>query len=101
MGRMNTIGKTATKIRTVGPLTIVRYHETNVVAFNELEICLDSGGYRTRTTKARMNQAANQFNLPYEVFQHKGEWFVKIAGKTVDFRDGMTFARNQVYASRG
>lgn len=101
MGRMEKIGKTATKIRTEGPLTAVRYHATDVVTFNETEITLNSGGWRTRTTMARMNQASNQYNLPFQVFQHKGEWFVKIAGRTVDYRDGMTFARNQVWVSRG
>ena len=99
MARMDKIGKTATKIRTEGEKTIVRYHATDVVAFDKDTITLNSGGWATRTTMARMNQAANQYDLPFQVFQRKYRWYVTIGTETVDFRDGMTFARRQVYPS--
>ena len=99
MARMDKIGKTATKIRTEAGKTFVRYHATDVVAFDDLNVTLNSGGWSTRTTMARMNQTANQYNLPYRVFQRKFRWFVTIGSETVEFRDGMTFARRQVYAS--
>ena len=101
MARMDKIGKTATKIRVEGKTTFVRYHATDVVAFDEDTVTLNSGGWSTRTTMARMNQTANQYGLPFQVFQRKYRWFVTIGTETVDFRDGMTFARRQVYASKG
>lgn len=100
MGRMNKVGKTATKIRTEAGVTFVRYHATDVVAFTADRITLNSGGWRTATTKARMNQTAQEFGLPFSVFQNKGEWFVTIGVKIVEFKDGMQFARRQVYPSK-
>ena len=101
MARNNKISKTATKIRVEAGKTFVRYHATDVVAFDADIITLNSGGWRTATTKSRMNQTANEYNLPFQVFQKKHNWFVTIGSETVEFTDGMTFARRQVYASKG
>ena len=83
----------ATNIRTENGTTHVRYHYTDVVSFNEDTIVLRSGGWQTVTTKARMNQTANQFGLNFSVFQRKGSWFVDFNGETLDFSDGMTLQR--------
>ena len=32
-----------------------------------------------------MNQASNQFNLGYQVFQKDFDWYVEWEGKTLDF----------------
>ncbi len=101
MARSDKVGKTATKISTISGRTAVKYHATEVVVFDENTVTLNSGGWRTATTKSRMNQTANQFNLPFQVFQKKHNWFVTIGSETVEFRDGLTFARRQVYASKG
>lgn len=59
----------------------VRYHETVVFQRTaEGSIILRTGGWRTATTKLRMNQAFNQFDLPYSVYQKKSDWFVWIRG---------------------
>lgn len=59
--------------------TTVTYHGTPVVQiFTDGTIKLDTGGYRTVTTKRRMNQAAREFNLPYSVWQKDYEWYVTI-----------------------
>ena len=57
-----------------GKWTRVTYHNTNVISFTDKIIVLNTGGYRTQTTKRRMNQAANQFGLGIEVLQRKLEW---------------------------
>lgn len=44
----------------------IRYHATEVVRFNGKRIILNGGGWRTNTTKTRMNQAANQYGLGYQ-----------------------------------
>lgn len=72
----------------------VSYHNTKVVAFtrsyeNSTEspittILLDTGGYKTVTTKRRMNQAANEFGLPYHVFQQNHSWYLLVGGETFD-----------------
>lgn len=62
--------------------------------FREAWVILNSGGWRTVTTKTRMNQAANQFGLGYGVYQRKGEWFVDTPdGQTLEFKDGMMIDR--------
>ena len=65
--------------------TKVVYHQTVVVAFNYQEIILNTGGWRTVTTKARMNQTSNQFNLRYRVFQKDFDWFVEYKDTVIPF----------------
>jgi len=63
----------------------VSYHNTDVVKWNDSTIILHTGGWRTNTTKVRMNQASNQFNLGYQVYQKDYNWFVTYRGTTYEF----------------
>jgi hypothetical protein len=96
MARQDRIGSHATTIETNGPwLQRVTYHATAVVTLGPYgTITLDSGGWRTATTKTRMNQAAQQFGLPFSVSQRAGKWYVHLieCGEEVDFTDGMTIS---------
>lgn len=85
MGQMKWIGKRATKVTTEFGTTTVRYHETDVVTFDAETITLKTGGWRTATTKNRMNQTANQYDLRFIVYQEKFEWFVRTAFHTIPF----------------
>lgn len=73
------------------------YHWTDVVVvsydhgYKERRVKLDSGGWQTATTKNRMNQASNQFDLGFYVFQKNFEWYVKVGEDTLEFEDNMTF----------
>ena len=69
---------------TTGRITVV-YHNTRVVDVTPEHITLDTGGWKTVTTKLRMNQASVQFNLGYTVYQQKGQWFVSYRGATRPF----------------
>lgn len=93
MAQQYKVGSTATTVKQVGMHTVVTYHATPVVQFNDHEIILDSGGYETQTTKTRMNQCANQFDLGFNVFQKKDIWYVSYLGNTHKFFDGICFAR--------
>ena len=93
MAQQHQIGRTATNINTFNGLTVVRYHATDVVKFSEDCIILNSGGWHTNTTKTRMNQTSNQFELGYNVYQKDFAWFVDYRGKTYDFFDGMKLNR--------
>jgi hypothetical protein len=97
---MQKLGKGNTTVRREGAQTVVRFHQTDVVKFEpaathgQFLVTLDAGGWRTATTKARMNQAAAQFGLAYRVFQERGGWFVALGGAwnmAVPFVDGQTF----------
>ena len=105
MGQPHTISKNNTSIRrgtdNEGRATLtVRLHSTDVVTLTtlarSLAVKLDSGGWRTVTTKARINQGASEYRLPFRVQQDRGQWYVTYrpgdAGAfTVEFEDGLTF----------
>ena len=94
MAQMRKIGTVATTVKRENGTTRVQYHRTVVVEFNDEKITLNSGGWRTNTTKTRMNQTANQFGLGFSVQQTKGVWYVHTdMHGTVPFTDGMTIKR--------
>lgn len=53
---------------------------------------LNSGGFRTASTKATINATMLALNLKVYVFQRKGQWFVDVDGNEVEFIDGMVIA---------
>lgn len=67
---------------------VIRLHLTDIVTIRRNgTIVLDSGGYRTKTTKERMNQY-----LPagQRVWAEKGIWYINMSnGAKKPFVDGM------------
>ena len=94
MAQQHKLGTTATTVKTVDGVTYVTYHETDVVEFDRDKITLNSNGWRTHTTKTRMNQASNRFGLGFTVFQRDYAWFVNFGGKIHDFKDGIILHTN-------
>ena len=84
---------THTNIITKSGLTKMYYHNTSVVSFNDKIITLDSGGWETNTTKKRMNQASEQYNLGFTVYQKAKKWFIKYKGKEIPFNDNIILHR--------
>ena len=84
MAQSKKVQGVATSIREENGYTVVRYHKTDVVRFNSHTVELNTGGWRTPTTKLRMNQAAMQFGLGYKVWQSRGSWFVEYDPKPED-----------------
>jgi hypothetical protein len=63
----------------------IRLHDTDIITIKGDKIILSSGGYRTRTTKDRLNKY-----LPYgRVFQKDYEWFFQDGKNVLEFFDGM------------
>ena len=85
MSQQTKIGTHKTSVFTENGITKIVYHSTPVVSFNDKEIILNTGGYFTNTTKSRMNQASNQFDLGYSVYQKNWDWFVDYKGETIEF----------------
>jgi len=76
--------------------TCVKYHKTVVVRWNPFEIILDSGGWMTVTTKKRMNQTSQEFNLGYSVYAVRGGWYIDFKDQTrIEFLDGVTLVRKE------
>jgi hypothetical protein len=87
MSRNDTIGKHKTSVLVTGGLTTVVYHRTPVVEVNRNNgtITLDHGGWRSRTTLLRMNQASRQYGLGYSVYQKRGQWYVDHNGTITEY----------------
>ena len=89
MAQTQTIGTHKTQVHMSnnenGSALEVYYHNTRVVFYCNGHIKLDTGGWSTVTTKLRMNQASNQYNLGYKVFQKNYDWFVEFKGETIPF----------------
>lgn len=92
MSRMDRLSPYRTAWTTSAYGGSVTYAHTEIVRWEGSQVTLRSGGWETPTTKRKMNQAARQFGLRYSVYQHKGDWFVRIGrGRpAVPFVDGMT-----------
>ena len=57
----------------------------------EGSVKLDNCGYRTQTTKRRLNQILEEIESTWRVFQTQGEWFVRCisTGEILDFFNNM------------
>ena len=97
MARTNMVGKTATTVTNVNGIISTIYHNTNVIRIdtNTKEITLNSGGWRSNTTKLRINQTVNQY-LGYgcnvSVYQDDYDWFVITPAGVIPFEDRMKFS---------
>ena len=84
-----------TRVLTDQAKTRVFFYDTPVVTFDENTIDLDHGGWRTHSTKVRMNQASQEFGLGYAVFQKDHEWFVDYRGEVHPFTsEELTLSRD-------
>ena len=98
MAQNQKLGSHKTSIFVEDNMTKVIYHRTLIIKWNKDIIVLNSGGYNTVTTKLRMNQASNQFDLGIYIYQKDFVWYVKLSnGKTIEFYDNMTITRGVKY----
>jgi len=94
MSKSDTVGNHKTVIyQNDQHMTAIRYHATEVVQFDQNLIILDSGGWKSVTTKLRMNQTSKQFGIGFSVYQKNFEWFVDYNGQKLEFYDGMIITR--------
>ena len=78
-------GKVGTKIDILNEGTInVLYHDTVILERRtDGNVILNTGGYKTTTTKKRMNQASELYDLGFSVYQRNHEWYVENANGNV------------------
>lgn len=96
MAQQHEVRGVATSIFTENGTTHVVYRGTAVVSLDADSVTLNTGSWRTVTTKTRMNQASSQYDLGYRVFQKDYLWYVKLPdGRTVPYTGGstLTFSR--------
>lgn len=76
-----------------GDSKCIMMYRTCIVAVNNSGITLNSGGWRTPTTKVAINRALDQIpqTKGCQVFQKYGVWYLsKADGTKIEFKDGMT-----------
>lgn len=65
----------------------IKLHNTNIITYCENgDVVLNSGGWRTSTTKARMNEYS-----PVSIWQASGLWTARWRGESYPYADGITF----------
>ena len=67
----------------------IRFHETDILKFDgDGNVTLNSGGYHTVTTKARLNE----FQSVVYICQKDFTWYAQLrTGKAIEFYDGIKF----------
>jgi len=83
-----------TKVAQDGNRIVVTFWNTQIFEFSKEPpyVILNSGGWRTATTKRRMNQCLRSVGLNnIRVFQKDFEWFVSTPQGDFEFFDGMRF----------
>tara|TARA_A100001201_G_scaffold18976_1_gene21394 strand:- start:199 stop:507 length:309 start_codon:yes stop_codon:yes gene_type:complete len=95
------IGTHKTTQRIKDDILSVVYHNTEVVKVrNNRYITLDNGGYYTATSKRRMNQASQQYNLGFSVYQSDFCWYVRIGDDIEPYYNGITIDKETKLISR-
>ena len=82
---MKRFKKLNTKVVENGNMTEVWLHGHKIVEFDENFAKLDACGWYTVTTKRRMNQVSEHFDLGFAVYQENFAWFVDSRNGTKEF----------------
>lgn len=63
-------------------------YKTTIVSFTDETITLNTGGWWSRSTKIRMNQASQQFDLGYRVYPNRQRLVRRIWRKVTTLHGG-------------
>ena len=85
MAQLEKVGEHKTCVFSDSGDTVVVFHNTPVVRFDDKRIILDTGGWNTPTTRLRMNQASREYDLGYRVFQEDFVLCLEWKGKIMPF----------------
>ena len=80
-----------TRVQRRGDKIAIKYHDTDIMLFSENEISMDCQGWRTSTTKTRLN---DNLPSPWYVYQEKNQWYLRNGENTYVFEDGITIHLN-------
>ena len=85
------ISKSCRVINYINGDKTIRLYATDILQFKGNKIILSSGGYKTHTTKTRINQFLEDRGL--KVYQKKGEWFIDNGEYHFKFFDGIELTK--------
>jgi hypothetical protein len=69
-----------------GSMRVIRYHHTDILTFSADSLRLDSGGWKTITTKDRINKF---LPVGYSLVSDRGLWILTTLAGSYPFQDGM------------
>jgi hypothetical protein len=79
-----------TYVENTGDYTVVKLHGNVIAKLGDFWIQLFDGGFRSQTTKARLNAILRENGVGESVYQKNHEWkLVCSDGSVVDFESGM------------
>ena len=81
--------KDNTQVVNIRGNAFVYLHGNHIATVSDDSLQLFDGGWRSNTTKSRLNALCSEFAYGCGVFQKNWEWFVGKYNQTVDFVDGM------------
>lgn len=97
MSRYNRVSRYMTKVERSadGTAGAVIYRGTPIVVWTAHNVVLQTGGWRSVTTKRKMNQASHEFGLGFGVSQKNYDWTVTTPrGDAIPFdSSSIAFAR--------
>lgn len=70
-------------------VSTVTLHGNKIAEVGETWLKLYDGGWRTATTKARLNAILSAHGNGERVFQKDYQWFIKLNGEVVPFESGL------------
>lgn len=85
VGKPKIIDRNTFRYRTEDGAEVVRLHLTDIVVKKDGKTTLNSGGWKTSTTKDRINSYGG-----CRVISDKGQWIVQKDGESAPFYDGIT-----------
>lgn len=69
----------------------IRFHSTDILSEKDGVVTLNSGGWKTATTKDRINSFLRHFDVPFYIQQRNHQWFIAQGV----FYDGMQFRNDE------
>jgi len=83
--------KDNTEVINIKGTAFVYLHGNHIATVDGNSLQIFDGGWRSNTTKSRLNALCDEFAYGCGVFQKNFEWFISTACGTVDFDSGYTF----------
>jgi len=84
--------KDNTEVINIRGNAFVYLHGNHIATVSNDSLQLFDGGWRSNTTKSRLNALCYEFAYGCGVFQKKFEWFISGKSGTVDFDSGYEIA---------
>lgn len=76
----------------VGFYEVILHNTTVFTKYHDGSIVLNSGGWRTNTTKTAINRAFDLLDINARIWQKNFNWKLTYEGVTTQFEDGMVVA---------